>query len=100
FPVAMVGAATRLPWLVFALVAGAVGDRVDRRRLMMAAAGAKAALLSALTVVVALGAGSVPLLVAVAALVGVCEVFFDNTAQAIVPTVVPRARLERANGYL
>lgn len=32
FQVALVGAATRLPWLLFALLAGVVGDRVDRRR--------------------------------------------------------------------
>lgn len=94
FQVALVGAATRLPWLLFALIAGVVGDRVDRRRLMVAAAGVKGVLL------IALGAGSIPLLVAIALLVGTCEVFFDNTAQAMVPTLVPRSRLERANGYL
>lgn len=100
FLVALVGAATRLPWLLFALVAGVVGDRVDRRRLMVAAGSAKALLLVALTAVVALGVGSIPLLVAVALLVGACEVFFDNTTQSVVPTVVPRSRLERANGYI
>ncbi len=100
FLVASVGAATRLPWLLFALLAGVVGDRVDRRRLMMAAGGAKALVLLALTAVIALDAGSIPLLVAVALLVGVCEVFFDNTAQSMVPTVVGRPQLERANGLL
>ncbi|MGW5878165.1 MFS transporter [Nocardiopsis terrae] len=99
FLVASVGAATRLPWL-FALVAGVVGDRVDRRRLMVAAGCAKALLLVSLTAMVALGAGSIPLLIAVALAVGACEVFFDNTAQSVVPTVVPHSRLERANGYL
>ncbi|GHC80600.1 MFS transporter [Nocardiopsis terrae] len=99
FLVASVGAATRLPWL-FALVAGVVGDRVDRRRLMVAGGGAKALLLVSLTAVVALEAGSIPLLIAVALAVGACEVFFDNTAQSVVPTVVPHSRLERANGYL
>ncbi|WP_051049637.1 MFS transporter [Nocardiopsis ganjiahuensis] len=100
FLVALVGAATRLPWLLFALVAGVVGDRVDRRRLMVAAGGAKALLLAALTAVAALGAGSIPLLVAMALLVGACEVFFDNTAQSVVPTVVRRSQLERANGLV
>lgn len=100
FQVALVGAATRLPWLLFALIAGVVGDRVDRRRLMVAAAGVKGVLLMALTAVIALGAGSIPLLVTITLLVGTCEVFFDNTAQAMVPTLVPRSRLERANGYL
>lgn len=100
FQVALVGAATRLPWLLLALIAGVVGDRVDHRRLMVAAAGVKTVLLVGLTTAVALGAGSIPLLVGVALLVGACEVFFDNTAQAMVPTLVPRQRLERANGHL
>lgn len=100
FQVALVGAATRLPWLLFALIAGVVGDRVDRRRLMVAAAGVKTVLLVVLTTAVALDAGSIPLLMAIALLVGTCEVFFDNTAQAMVPTLVPRQRLERANGHL
>ncbi|MGW9349748.1 MFS transporter [Nocardiopsis flavescens] len=97
--VAVVAAAGRLPWLG-ALVAGAVGDRVDRRRLMVAAGTGKAAVLLALTALVAAGAATVPVVVAAALLVGVCEVFFDNTAQAVMPMVVPRERLERANGVL
>lgn len=100
FQVALVGAATRLPWLLFALLAGVVGDRVDRRRLMVAAGGAKALLLTALTAVIVLDAGSIPLLVAVALLVGACEVFFDNTTQSVVPSVVPQSQLERANGRI
>lgn len=100
FLVAVVGAATRLPWLLFALFAGVIGDRVDRRRLMVAAGSAKAVLLAALTAVILLNAGSIPLLVAVALLVGVCEVLFDNTTHAVLPTVVPSSRLERANGTL
>lgn len=30
--IALVGVATRLPWLVFSLPAGVITDRVDRRR--------------------------------------------------------------------
>ncbi|MEU3141511.1 MFS transporter [Nocardiopsis alba] len=98
FMVALVGAATRLPWLLFALPAGVLGDRVDRRRLMMAAGGIKASLLAALAALAFMGLGSIPSLIVFALLVGVCEVFFDNTAQSMLPTVVPRSRLERANG--
>ncbi|MBQ1079823.1 MFS transporter [Nocardiopsis sp. B62] len=98
--VALVGAATRLPWLFLALVAGVVGDRTDRRRLMVRAGAVKAVLLVLLTAVVVLGVGSIPLLVLIALLVGTCEVFFDNTAQSMVPSVVSRPQLERANGLL
>ncbi|GAB3701193.1 MFS transporter [Nocardiopsis oceani] len=100
FLVAAVGAATRLPWLLFALFAGVLGDRMDRRRLMVAAGSAKAVLLAALTAVIVWGVASIPLLVAVALLVGVCEVLFDNTTHSVLPAVVPSSRLERANGTL
>lgn len=98
--VTAVGVATRLPWLLLALVAGVVGDRVDRRRLMVMAAGGKAAVLAALSCLMAWEVASLPVVLLVALLVGVCEVFFDNTAQSLLPTVVPRSRLERANGTL
>lgn len=97
--VSAVAAAGRLPWLG-ALVAGAVGDRVDRRRLMVCAGLGKALVLAVLTALAAAGAATVPVVVAAALLVGVCEVFFDNTAQSLMPMVVPRERLERANGLL
>ncbi|WP_116247001.1 MFS transporter [Nocardiopsis sp. FIRDI 009] len=98
--VSAVGAATRLPWLLMALVAGVVGDRVDRRRLMALSGGGKAMVLATLTVLVATDTAGVGAVVAAALLVGVCEVLFDNTAQALLPSVVPRERLERANGTL
>ncbi|MEU3212781.1 MFS transporter [Nocardiopsis alba] len=98
--ISAVAMATRLPWLLLALVAGVVGDRVDRRRLMVMAASGKAAVLVAMTLLVALEVASLPVVLLVALAVGVCEVFFDNTAQSILPSVVPRSRLERANGTL
>lgn len=97
--VAAVAAAGRLPWLG-ALLAGAVGDRMDRRRLMVCAGLGKALVLVVLCALIALGAAGVPVVVAAALLIGVCEVFFDNTAQSLMPMVVPRERLERANGML
>ncbi|MFE3456129.1 MFS transporter [Nocardiopsis aegyptia] len=98
--VAAVGAAARLPWLLFALIAGVVGDRVDRRRLMVFSGGGKALVLAALTALVALDAAGLPVVLVAALLVGVCDVCFDNTAQALLPSVVPHSRLERANGTL
>ena len=37
--VAIAGLLQRAPWLIFGLYAGAIADRVDRRRLVMAADG-------------------------------------------------------------
>lgn len=98
--IAAVTVAGRLPWLLLALLAGVAGDRVDRRRLMVTASGAKAAVLTALAALVALDVGSVPVVLAVALAIGTCEVFVDNTNQTMLPRIVAPARLERANGTM
>ncbi|MFD7507739.1 MFS transporter [Streptomyces sp. NPDC059853] len=98
--VAAVGVAGRLPWLLFAIIAGSVGDRVDRRRLMATAGAVKAMILIVLCFLVLLGPGSVAAVLVVALAIGTCEVFFDNTSQALLPNLVGRDRLERANGTL
>ena len=111
--IALVPVALRLPWALFAIPAGLVADRVDRRRLIVAmdllraAAFAAAALAlwlaSPLPSVPANGVSSVPLFAALclsALTVGVAEVFRDNAAQAMLPAIVPDAGLERANARL
>lgn len=100
FVIAAVGVASRLPWLLFALIAGPVGDRVDRRRLMATAVGAKATVLFAFSILVLTDAAGVTVVLLTALVIGLCEVFFDNTGQAVLPAVVPRDRLERANGTM
>src|SRR5690625_1934194 len=98
--ISAVGVATQLPCLLFALLAGVAGDRVDRRRLMVMAASTKALILLALAALVVSGTGIIAVVLAVALGIGICEVFFDNTAQTMLPSVVPSNRLERANGTL
>jgi predicted MFS family arabinose efflux permease len=92
--------AQRLPWLLFALVSGALVDRLDRRRLMAAVDVVRCLLLGLLGVAVLLDAATVPLLYAVFFAVGVAETLFDNAAVSILPSVVARERLPRANGRL
>ncbi|MBX7267187.1 MFS transporter [Micromonospora sp. Llam7] len=98
--VAGVAAAFSLPWLLFALPAGALVDRLDRRRVMLAANTLRATLFGALAVAVALDAGSIWLLYVVAFGVGVAETLYDTSAQSILPQLVPRESLPRANGQL
>ncbi|HEV8490067.1 MAG TPA: MFS transporter [Candidatus Limnocylindrales bacterium] len=98
--VAGVTVAARLPWLVFALVAGALADRLDRRRTMMLVDFGRVVLLGGLAVAVIAGAATVWLIYVVAFLLGVLETLFDTAAQAILPNVVPRERLTAANGRL
>jgi len=92
--------AVTLPWLLFALQAGALADRLDRRRAMLGANCARASLLVMVVVAVALGAGSIWALYVVALSIGVAETIYDTSAQSIMPQVVGRDQLPRANGRL
>lgn len=92
--------ALTLPWLLFALPAGALADRHDRRRMMLGANTVRAALLLALALSLLLDAGSIWVLYAVAFCIGVSETVYDTSAQSILPQLVPRAALARANGRL
>ena len=91
-----------LPWLLFALPAGALVDRLDRRRVMWTVDAARALVVGALTVAVLAGWASIPLLAVAGFLVGAGQTLFENAAQAMVVAVAGRdpRRLERANGQL
>ncbi len=89
-----------LPWLLFALHAGALADRLDRRKIMLAANIARAVLLAAVAVSVALGLESIWVLYAVALSAGTAETLYDTSAQSILPQIVSRSELSRANGRL
>jgi MFS family permease len=102
--VAGVAMAVTLPWLLFALPVGALVDRVDRRAAMLTANVIRAAAVAVLAVTVVLGldssAAALWALYLVALLLGTAEVVYDTSAQSILPQVVPRGRLPRANGRL
>ncbi|MFR9779158.1 MFS transporter [Micromonospora sp. MS34] len=89
-----------LPWLLFALPGGVLVDRVDRRRLMVVIDWVRVAVLAVLAAAMATGHAGIALLYAVLFVVNTGEVVFRAAAQAVVPAVVPRSRLERANGWL
>jgi len=119
--ISLIAVATRLPWLIFALPAGVVTDRVDRRKIMVAMDTFRFALTIAVALVVlaggdvlaspdaiAAGTASPPahqaawlaLLYVTALAFGFAEVLRDNAAQTIMPAVVDSENLERANGRL
>jgi MFS family permease len=89
-----------LPWLLFALPAGVLVDRVDRRRLMVAVDWARAAAMGVLAVAILTGWSSIVLLDLVLFLINTGETAFEPAAQSMVPAVVSRDQLERANGWL
>jgi MFS family permease len=98
--VAGVGFAMSLPWLLFALHAGAIADRVDRRRAMLLANIGRAAVVALLAVAAGTGAGALWMLYAAGLLIGLAEVFYDTSSQSILPQVVGRDALPTANSRL
>lgn len=89
-----------LPWLVGSLQVGALTDRLDRRRTMVWANTARAVFVAVPAIVIAADGGSLWLLYVAAVGTGTAEVFYDTAAQSMVPSLVPRSRLDRANGRL
>jgi MFS family permease len=91
---------TLVPWLVLALPVGVLVDHADRRILMVVANVVRVGLFGVIAVTA--GADSITVVALMSLLVGVgtCEVVFDSSAQAFLPTLVSSSDLARANGYL
>jgi len=89
-----------LPPLLFGLFAGALADRLDRRRLVVTVDLVRAAVLATLTAAVATDRVSIGVVLAALFLVGTAEVFADNTSQTLLPMVVARDDLAVANSRL
>lgn len=98
--VAGVAVASRLPWLVFALIAGALADRLDRRRTMILADAARVVLLGGLTAAVLADAATIWLLYLVAFALGCLETMFDTAANSMLPNVVGTDKVVAANSRL
>lgn len=98
--VSLAGAAATVPWLLFALYAGAVADRADRRRVMVLANGVRAGVLAVVTLLAALGLLNLWVLLAAVFAAGVSEVFADTSAQSVLPMTVPGEHLSSANGRI
>jgi MFS family permease len=92
--------ASRLPWLLFVLVAGALADRLDRRTTMRNVQLLRFLVLGGLTGLALIDALSLPVLYVVALGLGVAETLFDTAAQSILPSIVDKDRLASANGRL
>lgn len=101
--VAGVSFAGSAPWLLFALVAGAVVDRVDRRTMMWSVQVFRMILMGVLSAAILMGSEGMlllALLYVITFLLGIGETLFDNAAQTIMPSVVRKDQLQVANGRL
>jgi MFS family permease len=97
--IAGVGFAAMLPWLLLSLPAGAIVDRSDRRTVLLAANLVRAVILTLSVLLAVIGVGSIALIYVVAFSAGVAETFYATAASAIVPQLVERAQLDRANAF-
>jgi MFS family permease len=98
--IAGVALAQRLPWLVMALPAGALADRLDRKRTMVRVDLLRVVVMGAIAAAVAADVAEIWLLYVAALVLGVGETLFDTAAQSILPSVVARDQLSAANGRL
>ncbi|HEY3261151.1 MAG TPA: MFS transporter, partial [Pseudonocardiaceae bacterium] len=88
------------PPLVFGLYAGVLSDRLDRRRIVMAADGLRAVVLTVLIVAMITGRVSVAGALVAMGLLATAEVFADNTSATLTPMLVHRDDLVIANSRL
>jgi len=96
--VAVVTAASYLPWMVLSLPAGALVDRYDRATLMWRAQLVQAAVVAAVAILIAFRVANIAVLAVAGLLLGSAEVIFSNAAQAVLPALVPPSLLPKANG--
>ncbi|MCP2254881.1 putative arabinose efflux permease, MFS family [Prauserella aidingensis] len=92
--------AVTLPWLLLALPVGAFVDRLDRRRIMLAANLTRAGCAAVLAGLLSTDTTAIWLLYAIAFGVGAAGVYYEIAAQSIVPRLVHGDVLARANGRL
>ena len=93
----VVGVAWTLPMVLFLLVGGVLGDRIDRRRLLIASDVIRAAAVGGMAALALTDAIELWHVVALVVLYGTGQALFAPSFQAIVPEVVPQEQLVQAN---
>jgi MFS family permease len=100
FQVGLLSAAVTAAFLLIALPAGLVVDRVAKRPMMLTCDVARLVIIGSIPVAAALGALTMYQLYAVALLSGLATVFFDVAYQSYLPSLVGHGQLVDANGKL
>ncbi|MFT7837922.1 MFS transporter [Saccharothrix sp. BKS2] len=94
--VALVQAATTLPVFLLVVPSGAIGDILDRRRVLIAGQGLMLVGAAALVVLAGSGAATPVTLLAMIALMGVGQALTMPSFQAVQPELVPREEIPQA----
>jgi DHA3 family tetracycline resistance protein-like MFS transporter len=94
---ALVGVAWSLPQVLLMLLSGALADRFNRRRLMIAGDLIRCAAIGTIGTLSITGRLTIPLVIGVVVVYGVGQAIFQPSFSAIVPTIVPGDLLVEAN---
>jgi MFS family permease len=86
-----VGAAQAIPGLIFNLVAGALADRFDPRRMILIGEGAAALLITTLAALVFTDVVEVWHIVVIAFLIGIATSFDQPARRVVWPSLIPRS---------
>ncbi len=89
-----------LPPLVFGLLAGALSDRLDRRRIILVTNAIRAVVLVVLAAAVLTDVVTIAAVLGALFALGTAEVFADNTSSTLLPMIVARDDLAVANSRL
>ena len=98
--VAGVAVASYLPWILLSLPAGVLADRLDRLNAMRAVNLVRAVVVGGLAIVATNGLGGLASVYVAAFALGAGETLFDTSAQSLLPAIVDRTSLTKANGRL
>ncbi len=94
---AMVGLAWSAPQVVLMLASGALSDRLDRRKLMIAGDLIRLAAISAIGLLSIADDLTMPVLIVIVVVFGAGQAIFQPAFSSIVPTIVPEEMLVEAN---
>ena len=89
-----------LPNLLFGLLAGAIADRIDRRRIVTGVNLARAAVLALLAATIVTGTVSIGVVLVALFVLGTAETFADVASASLLPRVVRREDLGLGNARM
>ena len=89
-----------LPPLLFALYAGAISDRLDRRMIVVSVDIARAIVLFVVAATIVTGTASIAIVLVALFVIATAEVFADNASHTLLPMLVRRDDLVVANARI
>ena len=98
FDIALVGVAGLLPRIAFGVFAGALADRYDKLRLMIAADTLRAVVMILFALSLALEGFQLTIVLAATFVVGLGQSLFRPAFNSFVPTALPQEQIGTANG--